>query len=62
VEQALSRGYFVGVPLGRWYPELADCLLVCVTEKRTRTEIDGLAEVIAGARPASRSKEVARHA
>ena len=43
VAEALDRGYFAGVPLGQWYPELADCLLVCVTEKRTREEIDGLA-------------------
>jgi glycine dehydrogenase subunit 1 len=43
VAGALEAGYFAGVPLGRWYPELADCLLVCVTEKRTRAEIDGLA-------------------
>ena len=40
---ALDAGFFAGVPLGRWYPELADCFLVCVTEKRTRDEIDGLA-------------------
>jgi glycine dehydrogenase subunit 1 len=32
------------VPLGRWYPELDDCFLVAVTEKRTREEIDGLAK------------------
>jgi glycine dehydrogenase subunit 1 len=35
-------GYHGGVALGRWYPELADCLLVTVTEKRTKAEIDGL--------------------
>jgi glycine dehydrogenase subunit 1 len=35
-------GYFAGVPLGRWYPELADGFLVAVTERRTRSEIDGL--------------------
>ena len=26
--EALEAGFFAGVPLGRWYPELADCLLV----------------------------------
>ena len=36
-------GYHGGVWLGRWYPELADCILVAVTEKRSRAEIDGLA-------------------
>ena len=43
IERAASKGIFAGVPLGRWYPELADCLLVAVTEKRTKDEIDRLA-------------------
>ena len=42
-ESALRQGIFAGVPLCRWYPELADCLLVAVTEKRTKEEIDRLA-------------------
>ncbi len=37
-------GFHGGISLGRWYPELADCILVAVTEKRTKVEIDGLAE------------------
>jgi glycine dehydrogenase subunit 1 len=40
---ALEAGFLAGVPLGRWYPELHDCLLVAVTEKRTMREIDDLA-------------------
>jgi glycine dehydrogenase subunit 1 len=40
---ALSAGFLAGVPLGHWYPELEDCFLVAVTEKRTKEEIDGLA-------------------
>jgi glycine dehydrogenase subunit 1 len=48
---ALEAGYFAGIPLGRWYPELRDCLLITVTEKRTRQEIDGLAAVLATRRP-----------
>jgi glycine dehydrogenase subunit 1 len=36
-------GYHGGIALGRWYPDLADAILVAVTEKRTREEIDGLA-------------------
>ncbi len=43
LEAARAEGIFAGVPLGRWYPELADCLLVAVTEKRTKAEIDRLA-------------------
>jgi len=45
---ARAAGIFAGVPLGRWYPELGDCLLVAVTEKRTKTEIDRLAELSSG--------------
>ena len=32
-----------GLELGRFYPDLADCLLVCVTEQKTREQIDALA-------------------
>jgi glycine dehydrogenase subunit 1 len=37
-------GYHGGISLGRWFPELADGILIAVTEKRTKAEIDGLAE------------------
>ena len=37
------RGYHGGIALGKWYPDLADGILVAVTEKRTKDEIDGLA-------------------
>jgi glycine dehydrogenase subunit 1 len=46
---AEQGGFFAGVPLARWYPELADCFLVAVTEKRTRDEIDRLADCLAHA-------------
>ena len=46
VEAAAKEGIFVGVPLGRWYPELADALLVAVTEKRTQAEIDRWAALL----------------
>jgi len=48
IEAARRMGLLAGVALGRWYASLADCLLVAVTEKRTRAEIDQLAEVWAG--------------
>jgi glycine dehydrogenase subunit 1 len=35
-------GYHGGIALGRWYPELSNAILIAVTEKRTRAEIDGL--------------------
>jgi glycine dehydrogenase subunit 1 len=46
VAKAHSAGIFAGLPLGRWYPELSDCMLVAVTEKRTKGEIDRLAEAV----------------
>ena len=44
VSVALEAGILAGVSLGRWYEDLADCLLVTVTEKRTKSEIDSLAD------------------
>jgi glycine dehydrogenase subunit 1 len=41
-----QRGYLVGPGLGRWYPDLANCLLVAVTERRTEADIEGLAEAL----------------
>jgi glycine dehydrogenase subunit 1 len=35
-------GYHGGIALGKWFPELHDCILVAVTEKRSKGEIDGL--------------------
>lgn len=46
VADAAKEGYLAGVPLGAWYPELSDCMLVCVTEKRTKAEMDALVEVL----------------
>jgi glycine dehydrogenase subunit 1 len=47
--KCLKRGVAAGLPLGRHWPELSDCLLVCVTEKRTRAEIDRLGAELARA-------------
>jgi len=52
VQQALAEaqeaGILAGVPLGTWYPDLDDCFLVAVTEKRTKDEIDRLADALGG--------------
>lgn len=42
-EQLLADKIIGGLDLGRYYPELAGCMLVAVTEKRSREEIDRLA-------------------
>jgi glycine dehydrogenase subunit 1 len=39
-----ERKLIAGVVLEDWYPELKDCLLLCVTETHTRSEIERLAE------------------
>jgi len=50
VNRALwGRKILGGVELGRYYPELADCLLCCVTEMHSREQIDGLAEALGAA-------------
>jgi glycine dehydrogenase subunit 1 len=41
-----DSGILAGYPLGRDYPDLRDCLLVAVTEKRTREEIDQFASAL----------------
>jgi glycine dehydrogenase subunit 1 len=43
----LERGVDPGLPLGRFYAEYDDCLLVAVTEKRTKADIDRLCEALA---------------
>jgi glycine dehydrogenase subunit 1 len=43
VEKLLTKKVAAGVPLGEWYPEMADCMTVTVTEKRTKAEIDAFA-------------------
>jgi glycine dehydrogenase subunit 1 len=42
----IRAGYHAGLELGGWYPSLRDCLSVAVTEKRSRAEIDGLAQAL----------------
>jgi glycine dehydrogenase subunit 1 len=50
IANALDGGYFAGIPLGQWYPELSDGMLITVTEKRTKAEIDGLVAELASGR------------
>lgn len=43
-------GIIPGLPLGRFYPELSDSMLFCVTEARTRDDIDRLVAALEGLR------------
>jgi glycine dehydrogenase subunit 1 len=45
--RAQAAGVLAGVPLGRWYPELDDALLIAVTETHSGAEVERLAEVLA---------------
>ncbi len=49
IARCRERGVNPGYPLGRDYPELADGLLVAITEQRTRADIDRLAEALEAA-------------
>ncbi len=42
----LNRGIAAGFPLGRYFPEMNNCLLIAVTEKRTKADIDFLAHAL----------------
>jgi len=49
--RALLRKRIIGgLDLSRFYPELSDCLLVCVTEQNSRDEIDALVRAMGGGR------------
>ena len=38
----MSEGIIGGLDLAQYYPELGNCMLLCVTEKRSKNEIDRL--------------------
>jgi glycine dehydrogenase subunit 1 len=41
-----GAGFLVGPALGRWRPDLSDCILVAATERRTGDDIEAVAEAI----------------
>lgn len=45
----LKQGFIGGYDLGRDYPELAGCMLIAVTEQRSREDIEQFAQVLEGA-------------
>jgi glycine dehydrogenase subunit 1 len=49
LERCAERGIAAGYPLGGEYPEYEDGLLVAITERRTKAQIDDLAEALAAA-------------
>jgi glycine dehydrogenase subunit 1 len=59
---ASAAGIAAGYAIGRDYPELSDCLLIAVTEKRTREEIDRLVGILAGQQSSNAKRELAADA
>ena len=49
IDRCLAQGVNPGYALGREYPEHENGLLVAITERRTRADIDRLAEVLGAA-------------
>jgi glycine dehydrogenase subunit 1 len=43
-ERLVAKGIVPGLKLGSWYPELSRHLLVCVTETKSKPDLDELAE------------------
>ncbi len=54
LERCAERGIAAGYPLGRDYPEYQDGLLIAITERRTKAQIDALAEALGDAVRAER--------
>jgi len=49
LDRCAERGIAAGYPLGREYPEHEDGLLVAITERRTKAQIDALADALGAA-------------
>jgi glycine dehydrogenase subunit 1 len=45
-DSLLEKGILAGLPLGHYYAEMENCLLVAVTEIRTKEEIDQFADAL----------------
>jgi len=46
VDELLQQGIHAGLPLGDYFPDMQNALLVCATEKRTPSEIDNYARAL----------------
>jgi glycine dehydrogenase subunit 1 len=60
LDRVAERGIAAGYPLARDYPEFEDGLLVAITERRTKAQIDALADALGAAIAAERSEVAVR--
>jgi glycine dehydrogenase subunit 1 len=51
----LKKKIIGGLPLGKFYPELADCMLLCATEMSKRADMDAIGDSLA--QPAAQQQE-----
>jgi glycine dehydrogenase subunit 1 len=58
IARCVDQGVNPGYALGRDYPEHPDGLLIAITERRTRAEIDRLSDVLGAAVAAERHELV----
>jgi glycine dehydrogenase subunit 1 len=52
----LKKKIIGGLPLGRFYPELADCMLLCATEMSRKADMDAVGQALT--QPAVKQEEV----
>jgi glycine dehydrogenase subunit 1 len=45
-ERLLKKGIVAGLPIATYYPELSDCYLLCVTETKSKDDLDELAKEV----------------
>jgi glycine dehydrogenase subunit 1 len=60
IDRCIKQGVNPGYPLQRDYPEYDNGLLIAITERRTRSEIDRLVEVLGDAVAAERDRRYER--
>jgi glycine dehydrogenase subunit 1 len=46
IEKALDKAIFAGIDLGTYFPERKNQLLIAVTEKRTKAELDAFLQFL----------------
>jgi glycine dehydrogenase subunit 1 len=46
IVRLIEKGFAAGFPLSRYYKNMENAMLICVTEKRTKQEIGMLAEAL----------------
>jgi glycine dehydrogenase subunit 1 len=56
LDRCAEQGVNAGYALGGDYPEFGESLLIALTERRTRADIDRLADVLAAAVAAERTR------